>query len=528
MVRHYLKTAAIVFLLSLSSFVHGQLQVCIDPVLVNENSSRDQNGVYLASYKWTPGTSIKVKFLGGEESVRSQIQTVVREWEQHANIRFVFVESGMADIRISFIPSKGGYSKLGTMALSVPQNQETMNLGWFNSSTPADEIRRTTLHEFGHALGLLHEHQSPVSPIKWNYPRAYAYYSQVLGWSRDAIENNIFQRYSVAQTNNEFDPSSIMIYPIPQELTLDGFSVAMNYDLSQRDKVLIGEMYPFINRHQSERDPVVPISDNNRVRSYISNIIVDHNVFHNTRKGMLVHTNFNITNSRNKQGKLVVKFFDNNGSPMNSRSLSNDFSTNGKVTTSIGFNPGFDFTVYEKVTLFLPYEELNVPIGESRLTFSVHILDEDQRELTQSGKFFFTYQNSPVVDYKSLGFEFRDDQQVLNIKPSFIIKYAQDLANSISIHFINDDGSPVKANASSLNRDMNGDLVIRATIRPCCDITYYNFNPESEYFISVPYSELPLRAGNNQFRFYIKIRNPNDVIILDGLNTQVQFNMTVQ
>ena len=48
-----------------------------------------------------------------------------------------------------------------------------MNYGWFDSETTDDEYRRVVLHEFGHALGLAHEHQSPGVAIPWNEQKVY-------------------------------------------------------------------------------------------------------------------------------------------------------------------------------------------------------------------------------------------------------------------------------------------------------------------------------------------------------------------
>ena len=43
-----------------------------------------------------------------------------------------------------------------------------MNLGWLDGSsdTITDNERGVILHEFGHAIGLLHEHQSPLRSDK--------------------------------------------------------------------------------------------------------------------------------------------------------------------------------------------------------------------------------------------------------------------------------------------------------------------------------------------------------------------------
>lgn len=60
-----------------------------------------------------------------------------------------------------------GYSCtfIGTEANKRP-NDWTMNL------EPSKVDRPTVLHETGHALGLVHEHQSPYAEsIAWNFPQ---------------------------------------------------------------------------------------------------------------------------------------------------------------------------------------------------------------------------------------------------------------------------------------------------------------------------------------------------------------------
>src|SRR5439155_7891206 len=122
-------------------------------------------------------------------------------------------------------------------------NRETMNFGYFDHTTPDEDIKGTVLHEFGHLLGLLHEHLNPAGNIQWNKPFIYADCFEKQRWTPKMVDQNLFDRYSVDLSNHEYDSYSIMHYPIPKEYTLNGYSVGWNYDLSEGDKKLIQEMY---------------------------------------------------------------------------------------------------------------------------------------------------------------------------------------------------------------------------------------------------------------------------------------------
>ena len=120
-----------------------------------------------------------------------------------------------------------------------------MNFGWFDESTPDDEFSRTTIHEFGHALGCVHEHSSPAATIPWNRDAVYAYYLRNDGWSKEEVDAQLFSVWAAAETKfTPFDRDSIMEYPVPPELTTNGFSIGWNRVLSNADKAFIREMYP--------------------------------------------------------------------------------------------------------------------------------------------------------------------------------------------------------------------------------------------------------------------------------------------
>jgi hypothetical protein len=194
---------------------------------------------------WPIGKTISVNFLDRNPILEKKIISFANEWAQYANIKFEFTESGNAEVRISLRADGCSWSKLGTYASDDKNpSSPTIHFGWFNNFTPDIEIRRTTLHEFGHALGCVHEHQTIASPIKWDVDVVYRVYS-TYGWSKAMVDHNVFKVYTQNEiTNTIFDRDSIMIYPIPSILTLDGTSIELNTELSEIDKRFIGECYP--------------------------------------------------------------------------------------------------------------------------------------------------------------------------------------------------------------------------------------------------------------------------------------------
>lgn len=111
---------------------------------------------------------------------------------------------------------------------------------------PDVDFRGLVLHEFGHALGLIHEHQSPVAGIQWDKEKVYADYAKFTPpWSKERVDAQVFAKYSVTSTNySEYDPTSIMHYKIPASQTLNHIDVPMNNALSAKDKQYIAFWYP--------------------------------------------------------------------------------------------------------------------------------------------------------------------------------------------------------------------------------------------------------------------------------------------
>lgn len=266
----------------------SQLKICVQKPLPQEEHIHSQlkdishsdlqhqklKAAFYSSKLWPKGSVIKVGFLPLEKDQRmaswtnldvmktrresdgssadiDPIEKEIRNMKPQDAVKYVvqkrilpitdlniqFVDDvSQANIKIGFDANGGSWSLLGTDALKST-DPKTFNLGWLDGAT--------IMHEFGHVLGMIHEHQNPRGEsIDWDLPKLYAWAKQTQGWDKDTAYRNIVQKYETSQINgSNFDPKSIMLYFFPASLTKDGKGTDINERLSPLDVTYIDKLY---------------------------------------------------------------------------------------------------------------------------------------------------------------------------------------------------------------------------------------------------------------------------------------------
>lgn len=235
--------------------------------------------------KWDVGTTLKACFYSaGAIPTKEQIAQIANQWSKYGAIYFDFgtapnfnfcQANDGALVRISF-RQKGYWSLIGTQALaSDARNVVTMGLQDLDKELYplyGEKFKSIVIHEFGHAIGLAHEHQHPamdcyaqfdVSVIERDY-----------GWTHDDAVANLarLQLSSVAADGKFYktgmgpageiyeysgvpDPDSVMRYDLRKEDFLQPpgscYIPTLNAEPSKGDQAAVARVYARDNAAKS-------------------------------------------------------------------------------------------------------------------------------------------------------------------------------------------------------------------------------------------------------------------------------------
>ena len=232
------------------------------------DSSDQSKGIFRNSSLWGPNyPKLRVCFFEGSQALREVVANVAKEWMAEDNsIRLDFGKPGKRrtcqpgtgnemQIRVSF-SQEGYWSQVGqNSVVFVEQKEPSLNLGGF-MNVAADQLSDyeigTIRHEFGHALGIEHEHQNPKGGCdnEYNWQLIYQYLEgPPNNWTKETIDWNLRQAAGEDLQLTKFDKTSVMLYQFPSDFYKKGakskcFVPQPNSNISSGDRALATAMYP--------------------------------------------------------------------------------------------------------------------------------------------------------------------------------------------------------------------------------------------------------------------------------------------
>jgi len=224
---------------------------------------KTQRGVINALKIWTADYPIvKVCFYPSPQRIRVRIARIAMEWKSVAaglpldfgnlsNSRLC-KRTEVNHIRVGYAYS-GYWSLVGTDSIRLAgQEEQSINLQYFDQAPPDErEFRSTVLHEFGHAIGLEHEHQNPLSMCRdeFDWPKIYKWLGgPPNNWSKETVDFNMGILNEKGLQATEFDKKSIMLYTFPASYFRNGAKAScyneLNITLSLGDRDIVNALYP--------------------------------------------------------------------------------------------------------------------------------------------------------------------------------------------------------------------------------------------------------------------------------------------
>jgi hypothetical protein len=209
--------------------------------------------------RFVTDADIKAKMLGAVVGIKDQtdqvIQVINDSWNIHSNLKFNFFPIGdmtAADVVVNFNNKITDASALGTESMKRTKNSLwTVNLG-NNRNKSSTDFPPQIMHEFGHALGVYHEHQSPYTTKIISESKMRAWYTKEKNITGKAFDDQIWKQFRPLGPSEfkitTYDDDSIMRYNLKKDFLVDEslYTDKVNIVLSAGDIAFVNQLYPMV------------------------------------------------------------------------------------------------------------------------------------------------------------------------------------------------------------------------------------------------------------------------------------------
>lgn len=193
----------------------------------------------------------------------------------------------------------------------------------------------------------------------------------------DALNFNWGTKYKKTATYKiEFPPLPRSTSVVTFRETSDSPFIVSNIALpiqNQQNQSNSSQAYNKANNNSNGQN-----SSNGQISANVDRVWTEHGVYKDEMKGMMIHVKFDVKNALGKNGKVIAYFNFQDGKALD------DFNgkyctTEGHVCASKKFSPKYNNSSYNDFQIFMPYSELHMGSGSSKLDFYVVIWVESKQ-----------------------------------------------------------------------------------------------------------------------------------------------------
>ena len=192
---------------------------------------------------WEPDRNrLSVSFIGDVSSrLKARFMMHLNSWTEAGGIHFGLT-GDTGEVR-SAVDSASNWSYTGTDIRLVPEDCPTTCFSGLTMDTSDRDFAHVVQHQAGHLLGLPHRPPARRLAGRLDRDRAIRFLEKCSGWSRRDVELLVFSDVLLEPSETLGARPSVMQWPLPDSLSVDGQAVSGPTRITEFDKEWVRSIY---------------------------------------------------------------------------------------------------------------------------------------------------------------------------------------------------------------------------------------------------------------------------------------------
>lgn len=257
---------------------------------------------------------------------------------------------------------------------------------------------------------------------------------------------------------------------------------------------------------------------------------IDYDVYENNVKGMKIHVKFTCYEMLNMDAYMAIYFeYDDEVGGYLKDKNSKYNSSAGEVAVYKSIKPLYNPAVYDDLSVFMPYDELDLDAGEWDLGMDVKLIYSSGGVISKLTTHYFQYTDKSknsntttsggapapstkiTATYKDMWVDYDvydNNQKGMRVHAKFSVSNMKNVEGYLALYFETKEGVKLKSEMTGY-KSASGQLAAYKSMTPGYDPADYN-----DFQVFIPYSAFNLTPGRHDLKM------DADIIHKDGTMIQ--------